>query len=92
MHARGRAEFSTFRRTLAAALREPLALAYEDDPRLDDWIDAHLRVVPLPVDDPDSLSELEDDVLEQLDPPLNLQGMAPSPVRARLSQLRRERA
>ena len=92
MHARGRAEFSTFRRTLAAALREPLALTSEDDPRLDDWIDAHLRVVALPVDDPGTLSELEDDVLEELDPPLNLQGMAPSPVRARLSQLRRERA
>ncbi len=91
MHVRGRAEFSTFRRTLAAVLREPLGLAQEDDPRLDEWIDEHLRVVPLPVDDADALTELEDDVLEELDPPLNLQGMAPSPVRARLSQLRRQR-
>lgn len=66
MHARGRAEFSTFRRTLAAVLREPLALTHEDDPRLDDWIDQHLSVVALPVDDPDTLTALEDDVLEEL--------------------------
>ncbi len=91
MHARGRADFSTFRRTLAAVLREPLGLADEDDPRLDDWIHAHLRVVALPVHDPDALAELEHDVLEELDPPLNLRGMPPSPVRAKLSQLRRHR-
>jgi hypothetical protein len=91
MHARGRAEFSTFRRTLAAVLREPLGLTHEDDGRLDEWIDEHLRVTALPVGDPDTLADLEDDVLEQLDPPLNLQGMRTTPVRARLSELRRSR-
>ncbi len=91
MHARGRAEFSTFRRTLAAVLREPLGLTSEDDPRLDEWIDEQLSVVALPMTDAGALAGLEDDVLEELDPPLNLQGMRPTPVRARLSELRRSR-
>ncbi len=91
MHARGRVRSSTCRHTLAAILREPLGLAHEDDTRLNDWIDEHLSVVPLPVTDPDALAALEDDVLEELDPPLNLQGMRTTPVRARLSELRRSR-
>jgi hypothetical protein len=89
MHARGRAEFSTFRRTLAAVLRKPLGLTHEDAPRLDEWIDEQLSVVALPVTDPDALAELEDDVLEQLDPPLNLPGMRPTAIRTRLKELRR---
>lgn len=40
--------------------------------------------------DADALADLERRVLEQLDPPLNLDGMPPTPLRQRLAQLRRE--
>lgn len=35
---------------------------------------AHLKVIPLPVPDADSLGELERQVLDETDPPLNLMG------------------
>ncbi len=88
MHLGNRAKFSTFRRTLAALLREPLALTSEDDPRLSDWIARHLAVSPIVVQDADALGRLETAVLHQLDPPLNLRGMPPTPLRTRISTLR----
>nr|MDT0664437.1 hypothetical protein [Micromonospora sp. DSM 115978] len=84
MHLAGRAEFSTFRRTLAAALREVLGLANDDDPQLSGWIGAHLKVVVEPVHDADELGRLEDEVLALLDPPLNLRGRPLTPLRSRL--------
>ena len=51
---------------------------------------AHLRLIAVPYDDRDQLGRLERDVLAHLDPPLNLQGMATTPLRARLKELRRE--
>ena len=92
MHLGGRAEFSTFRRTLAAALRGVLGLAHEDAQELDAWIAKHLRVIAIPVDDPDHLGHVEDTVLDALDPPLNLRGRPPTPVRTRLQELRRTAA
>lgn len=92
MHLGGSAEFSTFRRSLAAILRPVLGLHSEDDPRLSGWIDAHLRVVAVPVDDADRLGEIESVVLDALDPPLNLLGRQPTAVRRRLSDLRRQRS
>jgi hypothetical protein len=91
MHLGSRAEFSTFRRTLAAALTPALGLDSDDDARLSSWMDEHLRVVTAPVPDPDTLGRVERAVLEQLDPPLNLQHMAPSPVRRVLREARRRR-
>ena len=88
MHLGNRAKFSTFRRTLAALLREPLALTSEDNPRLSDWIARHLAVSPIVVQDADALGRLETAVLHQLDPPLNLRGMPPTPLRTRISTLR----
>ncbi len=88
MHLGGRAEFSTFRRTLAALLRTPLTLTNEDDPRLSTWIHDHLQVAPVVVEDADALGRLEESVLQHLDPPLNLKGMAPTPLRARIKDLR----
>jgi hypothetical protein len=89
MHLGAVAEFSTFRRTLAAILRPVLSLSSEDDPQLSAWINAHLRVSSAPVHDPDRLGMVEAGVLNVLDPPLNLSGRPPSAVRARLTQLRR---
>ena len=48
MHLGGAAEFSTFRRTLAAILRLVLSLTAEDDPQLSAWINARLRVIAVP--------------------------------------------
>jgi hypothetical protein len=48
-----------------------------------------LRVAIHPFAAPDALSDLESRVLAILDPPLNLDGMPPTPLRARLSELRR---
>jgi hypothetical protein len=89
MHLGGAAEFSTFRRTLAAILRPVLGLDTEDDPKLSAWISAHLGVNAVPVSDPDHLAETEAAVLDLLDPPLNLRGRPLSAIRARLAQLRR---
>jgi hypothetical protein len=91
MHLGGAAEFSTFRRTLAAILRPVLGLDTEDDPKLSAWISTRLGVNPVPVPDPDRLAEAETAVLDLLDPPLNLRGRPPTPIRARLAELRRGR-
>ena len=88
MHLGGAAEFSTFRRTLAAILRPVLGLDTEDDPKLSAWISTRLGVNPVPVPDPDRLAEIETAVLDLLDPPLNLRGRPPSAIRARQAELR----
>jgi hypothetical protein len=92
MHLGGRAEFSTFRRTLAACLQEPLGLAHEDDERLSRWMRDHLAVTVWPTADGGQLGAIEDQVLSALDPPLNLRGMPETPVRTRLRDLRRRRS
>jgi hypothetical protein len=89
MHLGGAAEFSTFRRTLAAILRPVLSLTSEDDPQLSIWISTHLRVAAVPVPDADRLGEIETAVLDALDPPLNLRGRPPTPIRTQLTGLRR---
>lgn len=85
----GAAEFSTFRRTLAAILRPVLPLVAENDPRLSAWISDHLQVIALPMPDADSLGQIEVAVLDALDPPLNLHGRPSTAIRARLARLRR---
>jgi hypothetical protein len=89
MHLGGRHEFSTFRRSLGSILASARGEREIDEGALTDWMYEHLRVVAIPVDDGDVLDGLETGVLVALDPPLNLQKMRPSDVRARLSSLRR---
>jgi hypothetical protein len=89
MHLDGSSDFSTFRLTLGSVLAEPLGLKHADDPGLTGWIEDHLSVVAVAVDDADTLMALEHQVLEQIDPPLNLMGMPSTPVRHRLSEMRR---
>ena len=91
MHLGGAAEFSTFRRTLAAIIRPVLAMVSEDDPKLTAWMHARLRVITVPVPSADDLGQTETAVVDILDQPLNRQGRPPSPVRAALTSLRHQR-
>jgi hypothetical protein len=95
-HARGRVRSSTFRLTLASALRDPLGLVVEGPRRLaadserdlSEWIATHLHVAIHPFEERDALMDLEHRGLDVLDPPLNLEGRPPTDLRAALSQLR----
>lgn len=89
MHLGGRHEFSTFRRTLGAILAAARHEPQIDEAKLTAWMHSHLKVIAVPFTDADTLGRLEDDVLRTLDPPLNLKGMTPTAVRARVTELRR---
>ncbi len=89
MHLGGNHEFSTFRRTLGAIVAHANGVTQIDEDALTRWMHAHLRLVTESYDDRDALGRLERDVLAELDPPLNLQGMDPTPIRRRLKELRR---
>lgn len=88
---------STFRLTLASALRGRLGLEptvgghmhREGEHRLTDWMREHLRVAVIAYTDRAGLDAFESAVLDQLDPPLNIAKRSPSPVRAQLTILRR---
>ena len=95
-HLSGRITASTFRLTLAAVLRQPIGLEQigpkrlspESQRQLSRWMRQHLLLAVHPCADPDPLADLERRVLAELDPPLNLEGMTPTPIRTRLSALR----
>jgi hypothetical protein len=89
MHLGGSHEFSTFRRTLGAILAAGAGHHRIDEGRLTTWMNEHLKVVAVPCDDADTLGRLEELVLAEIDPPLNLKGMAGTPIRARITLLRR---
>jgi hypothetical protein len=95
-HLRGRMRGSTFRLTLAAALADTIGLVKESrsldsasERRLSAWMSEHLLVAVHPFPERDALGDLEDHVLAKLDPPLNLEGMPPTPIREALSRKRR---
>jgi hypothetical protein len=95
-HLNGNVGSSTFRKTLTAVLLDPLHLRLAGPARLDPasktrltaWMRSHLRVVAVPYPDRATLAAVEHAVLSRLDPPLNLMGMEPTPVRGELRQLR----
>ncbi|WP_346765307.1 DUF6884 domain-containing protein [Rhodococcus sp. 105337] len=89
MHLGGNHEFSTFRRTLGSILAHAQGRDVIDEHALTEWMTRHLRVVAIISEDPDTLGQLEGEVLATIDPPLNLRGMASTPVRGRLKELRR---
>lgn len=90
MHLGKRHEFSTLRLSIGSIL----ASAYEeqaiDEVQLTRWMHAHLKVVAIPLADGDSLGDLETEILAELDPPLNLAKVAKTPLRQRLSALRKQ--
>lgn len=89
MHLGDRHKFSTFRRTLGSVLATAQGWADIDEAELTRWMEAHLRVVPMPFPDADELGRMEVNVLEALNPPLNLKDVPPSALRVRLKDLRR---
>lgn len=88
MHLGGNRNFSTFRLTLTAALRDSGA-AVDDEAALTGWMHEHLRVAVLPLPAAVVLAT-EERLLGLSDPPLNLQGVPPTPLRRTLSRLRSE--
>lgn len=89
MHLGKKARFSTFRKTLGSILRAERGWSEIDEAQLTEWMHDHLRVIALPHTNGDSLGDLEERVLQILDPPLNLRGMVSTPLRQRLRELRR---
>ena len=96
-HVRGNLSSSTFRHTISALLRQPLKLRLaepgkltpEDNRRVSEWLEDHLRVAIVSSEDRDSLKAVEQAVLDTLDPPFNLDGRPPTVLRRRLTDLRR---
>src|SRR4051812_24613325 len=97
-HLAGTIYGSTFRQTLAAVLREPLRLQLAAPGRMErnselelsGWMRQHLEIAIYPFGHRDVLANLEHEVLTVLDPPLNLDGMPPTPMRVRIRALRAE--
>jgi hypothetical protein len=90
MHLGGRHEFSTFRLSLGSVLASAAGSTAINEDKLTSWMHAHLRLVAVIVEDADALGGLETGVLAALNPPLNLDKMPTSPLRLRLSELRRK--
>ena len=96
-HLGGRVRASDLRFSLAAALfgqlglqvQAPMLVTPASEVDLSAWMKRHLAIAVHPVADADALESLERRLLIRLDPPLALLHMPPSPVRARLSELRR---
>ena len=97
-HLGGRVRSSDLRFSLAAALlgeltlqvQAPMLVTPASEAALGAWMKQHLAVAVHPVADPGILESLERRLLIRLDPPLDLLHMPPSPVRARLTELRRQ--
>jgi hypothetical protein len=96
-HLGGRVRASDLRFSLAAALlgelglqvQAPMLVTPAGEADLTAWMTRHLAIAAHPVADADVLESLERRLLIHLDPPLDLTHMPPSPVRARLTELRR---
>ncbi|HVT64555.1 MAG TPA: hypothetical protein VHD81_05335 [Mycobacteriales bacterium] len=96
-HLRGGIHASTWRKSLCAVLRDELGLDFEahrltNDAQtsLNEWMREHLRLAVYPIADRAVVNAAEAAVLRSLDPPLNLELMDESPVRAALRRLRKE--
>lgn len=92
MHLGKKNEFSTLRRSLGSILAHAYGQPIIDEARLTLWMHAHLRVVLIPVANAHTLDDLETDILRELDPPLNLAKVPRTPLRQRLSALRKQYA
>ena len=90
MHLGKKHEFSTLRRSLGSTLARAYDQPAIDEAQLTRWMYAHLRVVAIPVTDAHTLDALETTILAELDPPLNLAKVTRTPLRQRLSALRKQ--
>ena len=89
MHLGAKHEFSTLRRSIGAILSNLEGRKDIDEVALTKWMELHLRVLVVPYEDADTLGKVEQAVLAELDPPLNLKGMLDSALRRQLKELRR---
>ena len=97
-HISGNTLSSTFRHTISAILVRPLhlrvassgRLLLEDNRRVSAWIQQHLRIAIAPWPDRDTLEAIESQVLDALDPTLNIDGRPATPFREHLTKLRRQ--
>lgn len=92
MHLDRKHEFSTLRRSLGSILAHANGQPAIDEAQLTTWMHAHLRVVLVPVANADTLDDLETESLKKFDPPLNLAKVDRTPIRHRLSALRKQYA
>jgi hypothetical protein len=98
VHLGGKVRSSVIRLTLASILFDQLDLVVQaamllqasSEQALNQWMRAHLLVAVHPHDDRDSLSGLEQAVVQRLDPPLNIEDHVPATsVRQRVAALRK---
>ena len=89
MHLGSNNKVSTFRHTLGAILANAEQSEAINEGALTNWMQSHLKVFVLPYHDADSLGRVEEAVLAELNPPLNLKGMIRTPLRRELTELRR---
>jgi hypothetical protein len=85
----GRTRASTFRMTLATVLGEHLGMTSLEDPKLTTWMLKHLSVSAWGSEHVGRLPELEQLVVSELRPPLNVDQLPATEYRARLNQMRR---
>ncbi|OYO06457.1 hypothetical protein CGZ97_07500 [Enemella evansiae] len=88
MHLGPRSRSSTLRRSLGSVLAEAQGQSAIDEVQLTEWMHKHLRVITVPIAEVQSLDNLETEVLQALDPPLNLAKVPRTGVRRRLKMLR----
>ena len=96
-HLNGNIRNSTLRWSLTAILMEtaafadahPDARAIRRSPSLSDWMREHLDIAIAAIA-PGHLDDAERAIMAHYDPPLNLQGVARTPARDRLTGLRRQ--
>jgi hypothetical protein len=97
MHLGGKVRMSTFRWTLASLLFKQLDVEVQaamvitpsSEQALTEWMREHLSIAVHPHDDRDTLGGLEHAILERLEPSLNPGHLPLTPVRERLTELRR---
>jgi hypothetical protein len=88
MHLGKKHSFSTLRRTFGSVLAASHGWSEIDEVALTGWMQDHLRVVLVPYPDADDLGRVEEAVLSELNPPLNLRSVPSTDIRRALSALR----
>lgn len=84
----GQSRGSTFRMVLATVLREYLGMNSMEDPRLTQWMFQHLSVSTWVSERVGSLQALEELVVSELNPVLNVDHLSGTQYRTRLNQMR----
>jgi hypothetical protein len=85
----GRTRASTFRMTLATVLGEHLGMTSLEDPKLTAWMTKHLSISAWGSSHVGRLAEVEQLVIAEVNPPLNVDHLPATEYRSRLNQMRR---